>query len=45
MIASEPRYDDPDCTSAAVELLRRHEAQEPEANITTAVRTSSSPPA
>ena len=38
MITSEPRYDDPDCTSAAVELLRRHDAQEPEANITTAIR-------
>ena len=38
MITSEPRYDDPVSTAAAVELLRRHEAQEPEANITTAIR-------
>ena len=39
MTVPEPRYDDPDCTTAAVELLRRHEAQEPEANITSATRS------
>jgi hypothetical protein len=39
MTVPEPRYDDPDCTTAAVELLRRHEVQEPEANITSATRS------
>ena len=38
MNASEPPYDDPGSTAAAVELLRRHDAQEPEANITSAIR-------
>ena len=38
MTGSELRYDDPGSTAAAVELLRRHDAQEPEANITSAVR-------
>ena len=38
MTGSELRYDDPGGTAAAVELLRRHDAQEPEANITSAVR-------
>ena len=38
MSASELRYDDPGSTAAAIELMRRHEAQEPEANITSAVR-------
>ena len=38
MTESELRYDDPGGTAAAVELLRRHDAQEPEANITSAVR-------
>ena len=38
MTGSELRYDDPGSTTAAVELLRRHDAQEPEANITSAVR-------
>ena len=38
MIGSELHYDDPGSTAAAVELLRRHDAQEPEANITSAVR-------
>ena len=38
MTGSELRYDDPGSTAAAVELLRRHDAQEPEANITTAIR-------
>ena len=38
MTGSELRYDDLGSTAAAVELLRRHDAQEPEANITSAVR-------
>lgn len=38
MTAPDPHYDDPNSTAAAVELLRRHDAQEPEANITSAVR-------
>ena len=38
MTGSELHYDDPNSTAAAVELLRRHDAQEPEANITSAVR-------
>ena len=38
MTVPEPGYDDPGINSAAVELLRRHEAQEPEANITSAIR-------
>ena len=38
MTAPEPHYDDPGSTAAAAELLRRHDAQEPEANITSAVR-------
>ena len=38
MTVPEPRYDDQSITAAAVEMLRRHEAQEPEANITSAVR-------
>ncbi len=31
-------YNDPRCAQAAAEILRRHEAGEPEANITSAVR-------
>ena len=38
MTGPELRYDDPGSTAAAVELLRRHDGQEPEANITSAVR-------
>ena len=38
MIGSELHYDDPGSTAAAVELLRWHDGQEPEANITSAVR-------
>lgn len=39
MTGPEPHYDDQGITSGAVELLRRHEAQEPEAHITSTVRT------
>ena len=37
-MATQIDYNDPRCAQAAAEILRRHDAGEPEANITSAVR-------